>query len=165
MSSPEEFLIKLYKNLQILELREAKYGSLAAPISLITQIEDYHKAIVFTKQAIEQNISVKELEEKFVDLNLEIRDQVHCEPTHKKFTGQNPFRGLEMFTENESGFFFGRMAATNQLISLIKEIIETKTGSSDPVLLAVVGASGSGKSSLVRAGLIPKSAHKCYSKQ
>jgi WD40 repeat protein len=57
----------------------------------------------------------------------------------------NPFPGLRPFEFNESNLFFGR---DNQIATLIATLAETR-------FLAVVGTSGSGKSSLVRAGLLP----------
>ncbi|MGI0487562.1 caspase family protein [Pantanalinema rosaneae CENA516] len=57
-----------------------------------------------------------------------------------------PYRGLEFFDEHHADYFFGREELTDQLIDKLK------TGN----FLAVVGASGSGKSSLVRAGLVHK---------
>jgi formylglycine-generating enzyme required for sulfatase activity len=57
-----------------------------------------------------------------------------------------PYRGLEVFREEDAPFFFGREAFTEKLC-------ETVSAQS---LIAVVGSSGSGKSSVVRAGLIPR---------
>ena len=68
------------------------------------------------------------------------------------FTGQNPYRGLQKFTENEAEFFFGRDEAIQHLLHTVQRV---HTGSS-PKLIAVLGPSGSGKSSLVRAGLMPQ---------
>lgn len=56
-----------------------------------------------------------------------------------------PYRGLQVFEEEHAEFFFGRDADVQRLLELLK------TGR----FLAVLGPSGSGKSSLVRAGLIP----------
>lgn len=56
-----------------------------------------------------------------------------------------PYRGLQFFREEDSPFFFGREAFSARLI----QELEQKS------FLAVVGASGSGKSSVVRAGLVP----------
>jgi energy-coupling factor transporter ATP-binding protein EcfA2 len=56
-----------------------------------------------------------------------------------------PYRGLLHFREEDSPFFFGRETAIDELS---KAIARTP-------LVAVVGASGSGKSSVVRAGLVP----------
>ena len=57
----------------------------------------------------------------------------------------NPFVGLRSFEENEDYLFFGRGA---QIDDLLKKL-------SDSHFLAVIGASGSGKSSLVKSGLLP----------
>ena len=57
----------------------------------------------------------------------------------------NPFPGLRPFDFEESHLFFGRDGQSEQLIS--------KLGATH--FLAAVGTSGSGKSSLVRAGLMP----------
>jgi WD40 repeat protein/KaiC/GvpD/RAD55 family RecA-like ATPase len=56
-----------------------------------------------------------------------------------------PYRGLLFFREEDAPFFFGREQAVKQLIGV--------TGRSN--FVAVVGASGCGKSSVVRAGLLP----------
>jgi WD40 repeat protein/DNA-binding SARP family transcriptional activator len=62
---------------------------------------------------------------------------------------RNPYKGLRPFHEADSSDFFGRVPTVERLLSRL-------TALSDPVrLLAVVGPSGSGKSSLVRAGLVP----------
>ena len=60
-------------------------------------------------------------------------------------TPVNPFPGLRPFEFDESHLFFGRDGQSEQLIA--------KLGRRR--FLAVVGTSGSGKSSLVRAGLLP----------
>ncbi|MEK7834247.1 MAG: hypothetical protein AAB401_24375, partial [Acidobacteriota bacterium] len=60
-------------------------------------------------------------------------------------TPSNPFPGLRPFESNESHLFFGR---DEQIEKMLSKFVRTR-------FLAVVGTSGSGKSSLVRAGLIP----------
>ena len=57
-----------------------------------------------------------------------------------------PYRGLLYFREEDAPFFFGRAAAITQLTSAVQQ----------HSLVVMVGASGSGKSSVVRAGLIPE---------
>lgn len=64
--------------------------------------------------------------------------------------GLPPYKGLRYFEETDAGIFFGRETLTAQLTTHL-----TKQADSDRRFLAVVGASGSGKSSVVRAGLIP----------
>src|SRR5215216_5209291 len=68
--------------------------------------------------------------------------------------GLCPYKGLNYFDEADADLFVGREALTAKLMSRLL----TLTLSSEPDqlhFLAVVGASGSGKSSLVRAGLVP----------
>ena len=57
----------------------------------------------------------------------------------------NPFPGLRPFREDEEHLFFGR---ENQIDAMVNKLAATR-------FLAVVGTSGSGKSSLVNCGLRP----------
>ena len=57
----------------------------------------------------------------------------------------NPFPGLRPFREDEEHLFFGR---ENQVDAMVNKLAATR-------FLAVVGTSGSGKSSLVNCGLRP----------
>jgi len=61
---------------------------------------------------------------------------------------RNPYKGLRAFLEADSADFFGREILTRRLVERIAE-----TGA--PRFLCAVGPSGSGKSSVVRAGLVP----------
>src|SRR5438128_5042161 len=56
-----------------------------------------------------------------------------------------PFPGLRPFEADEDYLFFGREKEIDELLSRLRETL----------FLPVVGASGSGKSSIVRCGLIP----------
>lgn len=56
-----------------------------------------------------------------------------------------PYRGLRAFDEADAEFFFGREGDVQRLLERLK----------GTRFLAVLGPSGSGKSSLVRAGLVP----------
>ena len=58
---------------------------------------------------------------------------------------QNPYRGLESFDESNSNLFFGRQILSEKLYQFCLK----------QTLTVVLGASGTGKSSLVNAGLIP----------
>ncbi len=72
--------------------------------------------------------------------------------------GPPPFKGLQFFDEADAGIFFGRQALTSRLVVHISEMVASCLGAeveNNECLLAVVGASGSGKSSVVRAGLVP----------
>ena len=66
----------------------------------------------------------------------------------------NPYRGLNSFDEAHHRFFFGR----DKEIKALLEQIEKSADKGQP-LTVVRGASGAGKSSLVKAGLLPKLRH------
>ena len=68
------------------------------------------------------------------------------------FQGVEPYRGLRVFEEEHAPLFFGRERLTRELVELLRE---PAAGGLGERLLAVLGPSGSGKSSLVRAGLVP----------
>ncbi len=61
----------------------------------------------------------------------------------------NPYKGLRPFGEADALDFFGRDVMVDRLVA---RLVETGEGSR---FLGVVGPSGSGKSSAVRAGLVP----------
>ncbi|MCU0497663.1 MAG: TIR domain-containing protein [Anaerolineae bacterium] len=61
----------------------------------------------------------------------------------------NPFKGLEAFQQTDAAFFFGRE-------TMIQRALNGLRSQRGARFLGVVGASGSGKSSLVRAGVIPQ---------
>jgi WD40 repeat protein len=57
-----------------------------------------------------------------------------------------PYRGLQVFREEDGAFFFGRSAVADRLLHFTL----------NKNLVALVGPSGSGKSSVVQAGLLPR---------
>ena len=61
-----------------------------------------------------------------------------------------PFPGLESYDEQHAALFFGRDA---ELARLLEEVRALRGGSD---LLLLLGASGCGKSSLLRAGVVPE---------
>ncbi len=63
--------------------------------------------------------------------------------TNERFN--NPFPGLRPFESNEDHLFFGRDGQSDELLRRLRR----------SRFLAVLGTSGSGKSSLVRAGMLP----------
>ena len=88
---------------------------------------DFRGAVVNIKSTIVSNAEVKDLE------------NLPPEP------GEPPFQGLQYFDEKDADRFFGRE-------TLVAKIVERLAGTR---FLTVIGASGSGKSSMVRAGVIP----------
>jgi len=60
--------------------------------------------------------------------------------------GEPPFKGLQYFDEKDAEWFFGRELLVAKLVGKLRD---------NRFLAIVIGASGSGKSSIVRAGVIP----------
>ena len=58
---------------------------------------------------------------------------------------ESPYKGLHHYDVNDASLFFGRERVTKELVEHLRQ----------HRFLAVVGASGSGKSSVVQAGMIP----------
>jgi len=74
-------------------------------------------------------------------------------PLRSKFTGleaplpgEPPFKGLQYFDESDADLFFGRELVISKLVDRLNH---------GGYLSIIIGASGSGKSSIARAGLIP----------
>ena len=68
------------------------------------------------------------------------------EPTAPPDTGESPYAGLAPFRTDDAGRFFGREALVDEVLSRLAE----------QRVVVVVGTSGTGKSSLLRAGVIPR---------
>jgi signal transduction histidine kinase len=64
---------------------------------------------------------------------------------------ESPFRGLEAYDFRDSPIFYGRDAATRQAVEQL-----AANAAAGTAFLLVLGASGSGKSSLVRAEVLPE---------
>ena len=72
--------------------------------------------------------------------------ELNLPPAPPLNASKNPYRGLQPFETQHRALFFGRDELTKQLKAFI----------GNHSLTIVLGASGSGKSSLVKAGLIPQ---------
>jgi tetratricopeptide (TPR) repeat protein len=88
---------------------------------------DFRGAVINIKSTIVSSAEVKELE------------SLPPEP------GEPPYQGMQSFEEKDADRFFGREAL---IAKIVARLAKTR-------FLAIIGASGSGKSSLVRAGSIP----------
>ena len=77
------------------------------------------------------------------------REAISVTNAEKPEPPDNPYKGLQAFQEVDAPNFFGREALVERVLVRLSEIREMTR------FLAVVGPSGSGKSSVVQAGLIP----------
>ena len=66
------------------------------------------------------------------------------------YRGSNPFRGLSFFDFEHAPIYHGRTKGVGEVLDALKKQAMAKK----PFVL-VLGASGSGKSSLIRAGVLP----------
>jgi len=97
----------------------------------------------------------------FIDINSDIRQVADEVRQHTNTTSEIkpevsvanqsdvdicPYLGLQSYTEADAEFFFGRQQYLDELISLLRK---------DRHLLAILGPAGSGKTSVVQAGLFP----------
>ena len=97
-------------------------------------------------QPDERFVTVEAFVERFLAA-LEGRGAVEPEPAREV---ANPYKGLEAFTEADQATFHGRRAVIDELVSQVGR------PGRDGRFVVAVGASGSGKSSVIRAGLVPR---------
>ena len=71
------------------------------------------------------------------------------------FEPVNPYKGLRAFQESDAEDFYGRETLVQQLLDLFRSDQQNSR------FLSVVGPSGSGKSSVVKAGCRPRTARRC----
>ncbi|GGD74927.1 nSTAND1 domain-containing NTPase [Lacimicrobium alkaliphilum] len=76
-------------------------------------------------------------------------DQARAEKS--QWQGSSPFPGLKAFTSDDAGVFFGRQSQIEHILERLTEQLKR-----NHALTLLLGASGSGKSSLIHAGLIPR---------
>ncbi|MBI3890582.1 MAG: AAA family ATPase [Candidatus Wallbacteria bacterium] len=62
----------------------------------------------------------------------------------------SPYRGLDVFDYEHTRIFFGRSRAVNEVVDAMRRQAQERRA-----FVAVIGTSGSGKSSLLRAGVLP----------
>jgi hypothetical protein len=89
---------------------------------------------------------------KWIQEELQARGVADAEILSRAPWKGSPFRGLEAFSVDDGLIFCGRTQATTELLALLHQ--RAKADSLVPFVL-LSGASGTGKSSLVRAGLLP----------
>ncbi|MBD2089070.1 caspase family protein [Microcoleus sp. FACHB-1515] len=138
---------------------ESAYESLASPYSVFTQallnglnpqhsetgIVTNYSITAWVSQALKGEIQQPLFESSGSEIIL-TRSSAASPPQRSPTAASEvcPYRGLAYFDEVDAEYFFGREEISDQLIAKLR-------GSK---FAAIVGASGSGKSSLLRAGLV-----------
>ena len=113
----------------------------------ITQI--YQKLGVRSRvQAIVRARELNLITKGFVSLSSEAQIVVSASSIHR-LPPDNPYKGLHAFETADQRDFFGRERLIEKLIKRLDETGEMAR------FLAIIGPSGSGKSSIAKAGLIP----------
>jgi len=89
---------------------------------------------------------VRDLQERILLHDASLWGLAPARPDEVAAAAQNPYKGLRSFGEEDAGNFFGREALVDRLLETLQ---------AERRLVALVGPSGSGKSSILHAGLIP----------
>ena len=128
------------------QLRSAKSGGLLAGVARLQSVEPAVLDVLAragSQDSGDRPQSVTQLARELraaVDGTINGREPTNVEP------GTNPYLGLRAFDQTVSDRFFGRSRLVDELVQKLEQNRS----------LAVVGASGSGKSSVVQAGLVPE---------
>jgi len=112
-------------------------GSIKQGYNMYTQPEDFRR---------EFETHLRKLVARLITEQPQVQQPAQPQVPAKATWQGSPFPGLRAFTEKEAEIFFGRGRETDKLVQMVGQ----------SRFVAVVGASGSGKSSLVGAGLIPR---------
>ncbi len=104
---------------------------------------DFHEA-VSSSGVTHVHVAAETIDTLLSDLVIDVRTTVDSTPP------PNPYKGLHSFQEADAADFFGRENLVNRLLERLRE---TAAGAR---FLTIVGPSGSGKSSVVKAGLLPQ---------
>jgi WD40 repeat protein/serine/threonine protein kinase len=115
--------------------------------------DDRHKSVIdfaiAFKDALDDGVSAPppDLAVTNIDPLATLRDQTMRDIATPMLA--NPYKGLRAFQEADVNDFYGREKLVGQLLDRMEELDEYHR------FLALVGPSGSGKSSVIKAGLIP----------
>jgi len=124
------------------QFRDAKTGALLAGVNEYSTPDDFKYRLERYLRGIISNILTTEGFEADALVFETTRSLVEAPPLWKG----SPFPGLRAFSESDAPIYFGRGLETSDLVKRVEASRFT----------AVISASGSGKSSLVAAGLIPR---------
>jgi WD40 repeat protein len=92
------------------------------------------------------DVAYSRLKEGLRRAGLDPSDAFNWDPT------RSPYPGLEPFAPEDAAVFFGREGEIDRLQELLQPTLQRGAGR----FVAIIGPSGSGKSSLLRGGLLPR---------
>jgi basic membrane lipoprotein Med (substrate-binding protein (PBP1-ABC) superfamily) len=110
------------------------------------RVFDRYRRLVGEELGIDPSPELRRLEEQILLHDSSIRPSRDGDTSSALLEAVNPFKGLRSFGEGDAADFFGRDR-------VVSDVVRRLAGGQR--LVALVGASGSGKSSLVRAGVVP----------
>jgi hypothetical protein len=135
-----------------------KEGKTVIPIQLLTPKEDLKSqplpSMLQTRQAIQVADALNPSAVQLAEAKQRLRDVLNASLKWRELQewdpNQSPYPGLPAFEAHQAPVFFGRDAAIKTVVQRL-----TSLALSAPGFLLLLGASGYGKSSLVRAGVVP----------
>ncbi len=101
------------------------------------------------EELLEEHVG-KLIQRRLKDLGIAPDADMRIPEATPTWTAGSPFRGLEAFDFEHAGVFFGRTRAISDVLDALRRQSADERG-----FLLILGMSGCGKSSLVRAGVLP----------
>ena len=120
---------------------------------LLVDFQSVEGALARTRAQLERNARTSDghVDYDFASLQLHRRAAGRHAPDELRPLTIRPYLGLKTYRRHHARLFFGRQRESHELCQRIGRLLTRER----PRFLLVAGASGSGKSSLVRAGLLP----------
>ena len=135
-----------------------KEGKTVIPIQLLNPDEEAQSqplpSMLQTRQAIQVADAINPSAEQLAEAKQRLRDVLNASLKWRELQewdpNQSPYPGLPAFEAHQAPVFFGR---DQEIVKVVQQL--TSLALSAPGFLLLLGASGYGKSSLVRAGVVP----------
>ncbi len=153
-------------NLQVdgaADIKGSAFGDENQMVSDVGKVDGHlvqaHDSDVHIGNKISGDRNVNMLGNLVIYLSSRPEEEAEAQPVSAEIC-PNPYKGLSAFSENDAGRFFGREKLIQQLWEKYRDLHEMSptphAGGPGLRLLAILGPSGSGKSSVARAGLLPE---------
>jgi hypothetical protein len=135
-----------------------KEGKTVIPIQLLNPDEEAQSqplpSMLQTRQAIQVADALNPSAEQLAEVKQSLRGVLNASLKWRELQewdpNQSPYPGLPAFDAHQAPVFFGR---DQEIVKVVQQL--TSLALSAPGFLLLLGASGYGKSSLVRAGVVP----------